>query len=67
MNHSEHAQWEQALSKIGAKIADAADLVNRGRQMTIQSEAILAEAQKDIEALYVSLEDSNSKIRLVDK
>ena len=67
MNHSEHTQLEQTLSKIGARIADATDLATRGKQITIQSEAILMEAQKDIEALYVSLESADRKIRAVDK
>ena len=48
---------EQKLSQIGAEIAVATDMSQQAKKMTSGSEAILINAQKEIEALYASLED----------
>ena len=51
---------EKKLSQIGAKIADAIDMSRQAKKMTSGSEAILINAQREIEALYVSLEDDGT-------
>jgi len=48
---------KQSLSRIGAKIADAADLSQKSKQLSANSEALLIAALKDLEELYVSLDD----------
>jgi NurA-like 5'-3' nuclease len=50
---------EQKLSQIGAKIANATDLLHQAKELANSSESTLINAQKEIDALYVSLEDDN--------
>lgn len=55
----EQKRIEKALSDISAKIADATDLSRQAKEMTSSSEAILINAIKEIEVLYVSLGDED--------
>lgn len=48
---------KQSLSRIGAKIADATDLSQKSKQLSANSEALLINALRDLEELYVSLND----------
>lgn len=48
---------EQKLSQIGAKVAKATDLACQAKKLAKSSEAALIKAQKEIDALYVSLKD----------
>lgn len=50
---------EQSLSKIGAKVADAADLSAKAKELTTGAESILISAQKELEGLYLSLDKKN--------
>ena len=50
---------EQKLSRISAKIANATDLSQRAKEIANSSESTLISAQKEIEALYVSLENDD--------
>lgn len=47
---------EQSLSKISAKIADAADLSQKARQLSAKSELLLINIQRELEELYISLD-----------
>lgn len=51
---------EQRLSQIGAKIADATDLSRQAKELAERSAFTLGNAQREIEALYVSLESDES-------
>ena len=50
----EQKRIEQALSQIGSKIADATQLSQKAAALTIHSETLLIDAQKEIENLYIS-------------
>ncbi len=49
------ARIEQALSKIGAKIADATELSQRAKELCVHSEMVLINVRQELEELYVSL------------
>lgn len=51
---------EHKLSQLGAQIAKATDLSRQAKELTSSSESILINVQKEIEALYVSLEDDDA-------
>lgn len=55
----EYKRIEQTLSQIGAKIANATDLSRQAKELANSSESTLIHAQKEIDALYVSLEDGD--------
>ena len=57
--HMEYRCIEQKLSQISAKIANATDLSQRAKEIANSSESTLISAQKEIEALYVSLENDD--------
>ena len=48
---------EQSLSKIGAKIADAAEFTQQAKKLCAHSEMVLINAQRELEELYVSLKE----------
>ena len=50
---------EQKLSQIGAKIAHATDLSRQAKELSNSSESTLITVQKEIQVLYVSLEDDD--------
>lgn len=50
----EDRQFEQRLSEIGAKIADAVDFAHQAKELADRSETILVQAQKEVEELYLS-------------
>ncbi|MEM5767328.1 MAG: hypothetical protein AAGU32_03420 [Bacillota bacterium] len=53
--YREYGCIEQRLSQIGAKIANATDLSRKAKELASRSESTLISAQKEIEALYISL------------
>ncbi len=57
--HMEYRCIEQKLSQISARIADATDLSQRAKEFANSSESTLISVQKEIEALYVSLENDD--------
>lgn len=52
-----YRRLELKLSKIAAKIADATDLARQAKELAVNSEHLLIDAQTEIEDLYISLED----------
>lgn len=57
----EYERIEQKLSQIGAKIANATDMSRQAKELANSAESTLIKAQKEIEALYVSLKDDPSE------
>ncbi len=47
---------EQSVVHIGAKIADAVELVQRAKEMTANSEDALIKAQLELEELFIGME-----------
>ncbi len=47
---------EQRVLSISAKVANAVDMVQRAKKMTIDSENMLIEAQLELEELYIALD-----------
>ncbi len=56
MNEFQIKHIEEAISHIGAKIADAVELSQKAKELSVNSEALLSTVQGELEALYVSLE-----------
>ena len=46
---------EKGISQIGAKVADAVEISEKLRELSGQSVALLIDAQKELEELYVSM------------
>jgi hypothetical protein len=57
--HMEYRCIEQKLSQISTNIANATDLSKRAKEFANSSESTLISIQKEIEALYVSLENDD--------
>lgn len=55
-----HRRLEHKLSKIAAKIADATDMARQAKELAVNSERLLMDAQTEIDDLYISLEDCGS-------
>lgn len=51
---------EQAVISISAKVADAVEMVQQAREMTISSEGVLIKAQLALEELYIALDKQPS-------
>lgn len=52
---------EQLIISIGAKIANAVEMVQKAKEMTANSEETLIQAHLDLEELYIALEKENRK------
>ncbi len=53
----EQKQIEHALSKIGSKVADATALSRKAKELVAASELLMMAAQREIENLYVTLDE----------
>lgn len=52
-----HDKWlEQSVISISAKVADAVEMVQQAKEMTISSESVLIKAQLALEELYIALD-----------
>lgn len=47
---------EQSIISIGAKIADAIEMIQTAKEMASSSEDVLIKAQLELEELYVGLD-----------
>lgn len=47
----------QFITSIGAKVADAVELCQKAKELSASSEGILITAQRELEELYVSLDE----------
>lgn len=55
---SKEKLMEKEISQIGAKVADALEISEKVRELSDKFEALLIDAQKELEELYVSLGES---------
>lgn len=51
----------QSIASIGAKIADATEMVQKSKEMAAGSEAVLNKAQLELKELLMALEQENKE------
>ena len=52
-NRKRGKQWEEALSRLGAKVAEATAIAQRTSADAQKAQYLLISAQQEIEALYL--------------
>jgi len=62
-NKSQVKKIEEAISYIGAKVADAAELSQQAKRLSGNSEALLINVQQELEDLYVSLDKASEEAK----
>ena len=50
---------EKAIAHIGAKVADAIEASQQATKLSAKSEMLLIDAQQELEALYISMDDES--------
>lgn len=56
-SHLQDKQTEQSIINVGAKIADAVEMVRKAKVMATVSENLLIEAQLELEEICVKLKN----------
>jgi hypothetical protein len=60
MNEIKSKCIEEAVSHIGAKIANAVDQAKQAKVLSANSEALLIDVQRELEDLYMALDNSEN-------